>query len=119
MFELFVLITFFTGLIFAGGQSEQAVWNAIGRALEATDGCDQAVTLKFDDRTLVSFVSPGHVCPIEARDRVEQSLPYYCCPKVVLPMDQLPKTTRGKLDKRLLLDMAAQALADVASEAAE
>ncbi len=28
MFELFVLITFFTGLIFAG-QSEQAVWNAI------------------------------------------------------------------------------------------
>ncbi len=93
--------------------------DGVSRALEATDGCDQAVTLKFDDRTLVSFVSPGHVCPIEARDRVEQSLPYYCCPKVVLPMDQLPKTTRGKLDKRLLLDMAAQALGNVASEAAE
>ncbi|MDN3613726.1 MAG: cytochrome c nitrite reductase subunit NrfD [Vibrio gallaecicus] len=29
MFELFVLVAFFTGLIFAGGQSEQAAWNAI------------------------------------------------------------------------------------------
>ncbi|GAM58432.1 nrfD protein [Vibrio ishigakensis] len=30
MFELFVLVTFFTGLIFAGGQHEAAAWNAIG-----------------------------------------------------------------------------------------
>ncbi|CDU13453.1 cytochrome c nitrite reductase subunit NrfD [Vibrio coralliirubri] len=36
MFELFVLITFFTGLIFAGGQSEQAVWNAIGSGFWAS-----------------------------------------------------------------------------------
>ncbi len=93
--------------------------DGVSRALEATDGCDQAVTLKFDDRTLVSFISPGHVCPVEARGHVEQSLPYYCCPKVVLPMDQLPRTTRGKLDKRLLLEMAAQALANAPSEAAE
>ncbi len=30
LFELFVLITFFTGLIFSGGQNEVAAWNAIG-----------------------------------------------------------------------------------------
>lgn len=30
MFELFVLITFFTGLIFSGGQGEVAAWTAIG-----------------------------------------------------------------------------------------
>ncbi|GAD79938.1 cytochrome c nitrite reductase subunit NrfD [Vibrio ezurae] len=30
LFELFVLVTFFTGLIFAGGQHEAAAWNAIG-----------------------------------------------------------------------------------------
>lgn len=30
LFELFVLVTFFTGLIFSGGQNEAAAWNAIG-----------------------------------------------------------------------------------------
>ena len=93
--------------------------DGVSRALEATDGCDQAVTLKFDDRTLVAFVSPGHVCTAEARGHVERTLPYYCCPKVVLPMDELPKTARGKLDKRLLLSMAAKALANAPLEAAE
>ena len=36
MFELFVLVTFYTGLVFAGGQSEQAVWNAIGSGFWAS-----------------------------------------------------------------------------------
>ncbi|MBW3694799.1 cytochrome c nitrite reductase subunit NrfD [Vibrio sp. T187] len=36
MFELFVLVTFFTGLIFAGGQSQQAAWNAIGSGFWAS-----------------------------------------------------------------------------------
>lgn len=30
LFELFVLVTFFTGLIFSGGQGEAAAWAAIG-----------------------------------------------------------------------------------------
>ncbi|AIW13433.1 cytochrome c nitrite reductase subunit NrfD [Vibrio tubiashii] len=30
LFELFVLVTFFSGLIFSGGQNEVAAWNAIG-----------------------------------------------------------------------------------------
>ncbi|MGF1755693.1 cytochrome c nitrite reductase subunit NrfD [Vibrio makurazakiensis] len=36
MFELFVLVTFFTGLIFAGGQSQMAAINAIGSGFWAS-----------------------------------------------------------------------------------
>ncbi|MEM9579010.1 MAG: AMP-binding protein [Pseudomonadota bacterium] len=93
--------------------------DGVSRALEATKDCAQAVTLKYDNQTLVSFVRPGHVCPVEARGHVERALPYYCCPRIVLPMDVLPKTARGKLDKRQLLDMAAEALANAPLEAAE
>ncbi len=93
--------------------------DGISRALETTEGCDQAVTLKFDDRTLVAFVSPASVDPMAAQTSVKQSLPYYCSPAVILPMDQLPKTARGKLDKRLLLTLAAEALANTVVEAAE
>ena len=93
--------------------------DGVSRALEATTCCEQAVTLKYDNRTLVAFVSPAHVCPIEARASVERALPYYCSPKIVLPMDALPKTSRGKLDKRLLLEMAQEALSETSLEAAE
>ncbi|MBO9397967.1 AMP-binding protein [Shimia sp. R9_2] len=93
--------------------------DGVSRALEETPCCEQAVTLKFDDRTLVSFVSPADVCPKEARARVENKLPYYCVPKVVLPMADLPKTPRGKLDKRLLLQRAEEAIRLSGQEAAE
>lgn len=93
--------------------------DGVSRALEAAEGCDQAVTLKYDDRTLVAFVSPASVCPRQAQDSVAQKLPYYCCPAMVLPMDSLPKTPRGKLDKRALLALAAEALTDTRLEAAE
>lgn len=36
LFELFVLVTFFTGLIFGGGQGQAAAWNAIGSGFWAT-----------------------------------------------------------------------------------
>lgn len=36
LFELFVMVTFFTGLIFAGGQGEVAAWNAIGSGFWAS-----------------------------------------------------------------------------------
>ncbi|WP_407544317.1 cytochrome c nitrite reductase subunit NrfD [Vibrio parahaemolyticus] len=35
LFELFVLVTFFTGLIFSGGQNEVAAWNAISNGFWA------------------------------------------------------------------------------------
>ncbi|WP_298918666.1 AMP-binding protein [uncultured Roseobacter sp.] len=93
--------------------------DGVSRALEATPDCAQAVTLKYDDRTLVSFVSPICTNPHEAAEVVATMLPYYCVPALVIPLDDLPKTARGKLDKRLLLEMARTELAASKAEAAQ
>lgn len=93
--------------------------DGVSRALERSQHCTRAVTLKYDDKTLVSFVSPARVCTMQARNHVELELPYYCVPRIVLAMDNLPKTPRGKIDKGLLLGWAAKALASATPEAAE
>ncbi|MCV6597583.1 MAG: amino acid adenylation domain-containing protein [Mangrovicoccus sp.] len=80
--------------------------DGVSAALESAEGCDQAVTLKYDDRNLVSFISPASACPHKAGQAVTAKLPYYHKPSLVLPLDTLPRTPRGKLDKRLLLQMA-------------
>lgn len=80
--------------------------DGVSGALEKSDCCKQAVTLKFDNRNLVSFISPSTACPGKAANQVAKTLPYYCAPTVVLPLEDLPRTPRGKLDKRLLLQMA-------------
>ena len=94
--------------------------DGVSRALEKTPGCLQAVTLKYDDRTLVSFVRPASVEVEQAIGSVQEALPYYCVPKIVIALDSLPKTPRGKLDKRRLLALAAETLgsnnSDEASE---
>jgi acyl-coenzyme A synthetase/AMP-(fatty) acid ligase len=84
--------------------------DGVSRRLECAEGCTQAVTLKYDDQTLVSFVRPCTVSPQDAVAQVAAKLPYYCVPKIVIAMDELPKTPRGKLDKRFLLSLAAQQL---------
>jgi amino acid adenylation domain-containing protein len=81
--------------------------DGVSTALESAESCAQAVTLKYDNRNLVSFISPASACPHEAAQQVKARLPYYCAPSLVLALDDLPKTPRGKLDKRLLLKMAA------------
>lgn len=80
--------------------------DGVSRKIEDADGCDQAVTLKYDDKTLVAFVCPETVRPEDACASVAAGLPYYCVPKLVIPLESLPKTARGKLDKRQLIAMA-------------
>ncbi|SDQ24536.1 AMP-binding protein [Pseudovibrio sp. Tun.PSC04-5.I4] len=80
--------------------------DGVSNTLEATDECDQAVTLKFDNRNLVAFVSPATVCTKTAAQSVKDKLPYYCSPTLIVAMDELPRTPRGKLDKRVLLQLA-------------
>lgn len=80
--------------------------DGVSRMLEATPGCQQAATLKYDDRTLVAFVTPRTVDVKAAARSVADNLAYYCVPAIIVPLDALPLTPRGKLDKRLLLSMA-------------
>jgi len=81
--------------------------DSVSAALESVPGCKRAAALKLDNRHLVAFVSPQSVDTDVAREAVAASLPYYCTPKFVLALEELPMTSRGKIDKRLLLEMAA------------
>lgn len=82
--------------------------DSVSGALESTPSCKQAVTLKFDKRNLVAFVTPSTVDVEEAKRQVAEALPYYCVPSFILPMDELPKTDRGKTDKRKLMQLATE-----------
>ncbi len=80
--------------------------DGVSAALEEAPGCSQAVTLSYDNRNIVAFVSPAGVDPAAARQQVAGRMPYYAVPSLVLAMDELPRTPRGKLDKRVLLEIA-------------
>jgi amino acid adenylation domain-containing protein len=80
--------------------------DSVSRALESVPTCEQAVTLKFDNSNLVAFVSPETVDLEKARQAVAKDLPYYYVPSFIIPLDALPKTPRGKLDKRKLMQIA-------------
>ncbi|MDP2572948.1 AMP-binding protein [Vibrio penaeicida] len=77
--------------------------DSVSRVLEKTENCHQAVTMKVDCKTLIAFVTPAHVCESEAQNHVKKHLPYYCVPSTVFALDNLPKTSRGKVDKRALM----------------
>ncbi|MGD9047315.1 MAG: amino acid adenylation domain-containing protein [Anaerolineae bacterium] len=80
--------------------------DSVSAVLESVPSCQQAVTLKFDNRNLVAFVSPQTVDVDLAKETVASALPYYCTPALVVAMDELPMTSRGKVDKRKLLEIA-------------
>ena len=80
--------------------------DSVSAALESTPNCIRAVALKLDSRDLVGFVSPRSVDVNAAKQAVADQLPYYCTPKFIIDLDELPKTPRGKIDKRVLLEMA-------------
>lgn len=80
--------------------------DSVSAALESAEGCVRAVALKLNSRHLVGFVSPATVDTESARQQVLERLPYYCEPLFILALGELPKTIRGKIDKRLLMEMA-------------
>ncbi len=80
--------------------------DSVSAALESVPNCKRAVALKLDNRHLVGFVSPKTVDTDEAKEAVATTLPYYATPKFVIAMDELPMTSRGKIDKRTLMKIA-------------
>lgn len=80
--------------------------DSVSAVLEGVPSCKRAVTLKLDSRHLVAFVSPQTLDVYAAQQAVASALPYYCTPKFVLALEELPLTSRGKMDKELLMQMA-------------
>jgi acyl-CoA synthetase (AMP-forming)/AMP-acid ligase II len=63
--------------------------------------------LKLNNHSLVAFVYPRTTdIDVAARHCCEQRLAYYCVPTLILAVDNIPLTSRGKVDKRLLLEWA-------------
>ena len=84
--------------------------DSITSVLESAPDVQQAVTLKLNSRDLVAFVSPLNVNVEKAKASIEASLPYYCVPREILAVDSLPRTDRGKIDKRYLTKMAVEVI---------
>lgn len=80
--------------------------DSIAAVFESVPGCTAAAALKYDDRNLIAFVQPSTVDIDQAREAIRAALPYYCEPTAITALDELPKTERGKVDKRALLASA-------------
>jgi len=76
--------------------------DAVTNALEQTPNCVRASTVLHEGR-LVGFVSPASVSPDLVRAAIVERLPYYCVPTLIVPVNRLPVTDRGKVDRRALL----------------
>ncbi|SDO34995.1 AMP-binding protein [Lentzea jiangxiensis] len=76
--------------------------DTVTAALERAADCEQATTLVHDGR-LVGFISPRTAAPELAKLAVSQRLPHYCVPTLIVPVDALPTTGRGRVDRRALL----------------
>ena len=76
--------------------------DAVTAAMELSPQVRQATTV-LRDGELVAFVTPAWADRDEVARAVARALPYYCVPSLVVPVDALPMTDRGKVDKRLLL----------------
>jgi len=90
--------------------------DSVSTALESVPYCTHAVTLKYDNQSLVAFVTPKTVDVNQAIQAVEKALPYYCVPSMVIPMDEFPITSRGKVDKRALMELAIAQLKEQKNE---
>lgn len=80
--------------------------DSVSNVLERIPTCKRAVALKYDSKTLVAFVSPDSIVEDEAKNKILSALPYFCVPERIIALKELPKTSRGKIDKKLLMDMA-------------
>jgi amino acid adenylation domain-containing protein len=80
--------------------------DSVSAVIERAPGVSRAVTLKLDDRNLVSFFSPVGCPPQSIRELVASALPYYCVPTEIFALGELPTTPRGKVDKHSLLKFA-------------
>lgn len=81
--------------------------DAISKVIERFSEVIRAVTIKHQNY-LVSFISTTtdekHPLLQDIKDTISQELPYYYLPSEFIFLKELPKTSRGKIDKRKLKD---------------
>lgn len=83
--------------------------DSISTAIESVKSCQQAVTLKLDNKNLVAFVTPSTIDLDQVNKAIADLLPYYCAPSMIIKLDELPMTSRGKIDKKALTVIAVKA----------
>lgn len=76
--------------------------DAVSRTIEEVSGCMQVITLKDETGELLAFISPLSIDPAKVRSKLMLELPYYCIPGKIVCLDELPKTSRGKIDASYL-----------------
>lgn len=76
--------------------------DSVARALEAAPGCEQAVVIQLDRRTLGAIITPESADTELALTAARERLPYYCIPEIVQRVRALPLTARGKVDRRAI-----------------
>lgn len=80
--------------------------DSVSSALESVPGVKRATTLKLNDRDLVGFVACDHFDLSKTLSVLKKKLQYYSIPAIILPMNKLPMTDRGKIDKKTLIQIA-------------
>ncbi|MEX2963859.1 amino acid adenylation domain-containing protein [Microbulbifer sp. TYP-18] len=91
--------------------------DSISSVTESVKGCRQAVTLKIDKESLVTFVTPINVDVQHCIDAISARLPYYCLPSAIVTLAEFPITARGKIDKKALLEQIQKKTPDLVSVA--
>ncbi len=78
--------------------------DAVSSVLEEVHGVEQAATVLIDGN-LYSFVATVLKYFQPLQDHISQKLPYYYQPEEIIGLQELPKTSRGKTDKRKLKEL--------------
>lgn len=81
--------------------------DAISKVIESSPEVIRAATIKHKSE-LVSFIEIQKDMIVDLqfiKGKIESQLPYYYLPKDFILLKELPKTSRGKIDKRKLIEL--------------
>lgn len=76
--------------------------DSVARAMETATGCEKAVVIQLDSRTLGAVVTPADADLELVRAAAAAALPYYSVPTVIQALQSLPLSPRGKVDRETL-----------------
>ena len=85
----------------------------------AADASVVGVAVVLHERQLVACVCPAEVSADRLRKRCIERLPLYMVPHRVVPMETLPQTSSGKLDRQALLRLLRAAATTAPPQAGE